>query len=150
MFRRNISPPSSDFCLLSAFTLVSCSVYSSTLKNDRYVPPKRQLTLNGLHGVISQKIVLFTYLWSVLILSIYLRLALPSGLFPSGFWLKLGTFSQKEDVISDRSMSVCLRKGVWMREGCCGINKNRYIPPPRLNLMQLLSLWSYINFHAAF
>jgi hypothetical protein len=25
----------------------------------RYIPPKRPLTFNGLHGVISQKIVLF-------------------------------------------------------------------------------------------
>jgi hypothetical protein len=25
----------------------------------RYVPPKRQLTLNGLHGIISQKMILF-------------------------------------------------------------------------------------------
>jgi hypothetical protein len=32
----------------------------STLKMEQYVPPKRRLTLNGLHGVISQKIVLFT------------------------------------------------------------------------------------------
>jgi hypothetical protein len=31
----------------------------STLKMGRYVPPKRRLTLNGLHGVISQKIALF-------------------------------------------------------------------------------------------
>jgi hypothetical protein len=27
----------------------------------RYVPPKRRLTLTGLHGVISQKMVLFTF-----------------------------------------------------------------------------------------
>jgi hypothetical protein len=27
----------------------------------RYVPPKRRLTLNGLHGVISQKMVLFIF-----------------------------------------------------------------------------------------
>jgi hypothetical protein len=26
---------------------------------SQYVPPKRRLTLNGLHGVISQKMVLF-------------------------------------------------------------------------------------------
>jgi hypothetical protein len=29
----------------------------------RYVPPKRRLTLNGLHGVISQKVALFTSLY---------------------------------------------------------------------------------------
>jgi hypothetical protein len=35
----------------------------------RYVPPKRRLTFNGLHGVISQKIVLFiTPLWEPQIL----------------------------------------------------------------------------------
>jgi hypothetical protein len=39
--------------LLPAFTLVSCSAYSSN------VPPKRLLTFNGLHGVISQKILHF-------------------------------------------------------------------------------------------
>jgi hypothetical protein len=37
------------------FTLVSCLAYSSTLKMEgRHVPPKRRLTFNGLHGVISQ------------------------------------------------------------------------------------------------
>jgi hypothetical protein len=38
---------------------VSCLAYSSALKMGRYVLPKRRLTLNGLHGVISQKIILF-------------------------------------------------------------------------------------------
>jgi hypothetical protein len=40
------------------FMLVSCSAYFSALKMEA-VPPKRRLTLNGLHGVISQKVVLF-------------------------------------------------------------------------------------------
>jgi hypothetical protein len=42
-------------CLPPAFTLVSCSAYSSTLKWRWHVNPKRCLTFNGLHGVISQK-----------------------------------------------------------------------------------------------
>jgi hypothetical protein len=29
-------------------------------ESRRYIPPKHQLTFNGLHGVISQKLVLFT------------------------------------------------------------------------------------------
>jgi hypothetical protein len=29
-------------------------------ESRRYIPPKHQLTYNGLHGVISQKIILFT------------------------------------------------------------------------------------------
>jgi hypothetical protein len=41
------------------FTLVSCLAYSSTLNMERPVPPKRRLTSNALHGVISQKIELF-------------------------------------------------------------------------------------------
>jgi hypothetical protein len=58
-----MSPPSSwskkqsTLCLLPAFTLVSCLVYSSTLK--RHVPRKRRLTFNGLQGVKSQKTKLF-------------------------------------------------------------------------------------------
>jgi hypothetical protein len=43
----------------AASTLVSCSLIFSTLKMERNVPPKRRLTLNRLHGVISQKMVLF-------------------------------------------------------------------------------------------
>jgi hypothetical protein len=35
------------------------SLYFRLWRWRRYVPPKRQLTLNGLHGVISQTIVLF-------------------------------------------------------------------------------------------
>jgi hypothetical protein len=36
------------------------SLFFRSQRWRRYVPPKRRLTLNGLHGVISQKIVLFT------------------------------------------------------------------------------------------
>jgi hypothetical protein len=41
-----------------AFMLVSSLVYS-TLKLEAIFPPKRRLTFNGLHDVISQKIVIF-------------------------------------------------------------------------------------------
>jgi hypothetical protein len=41
-----------------AFMLVSFLVYS-TLKMEAIFPPKRQLIFNGLHGVISQKILIF-------------------------------------------------------------------------------------------
>jgi hypothetical protein len=37
------------------FMPVSCLDYTWTLKKETTLPPKRQLTLNGLHGVISQK-----------------------------------------------------------------------------------------------
>jgi hypothetical protein len=43
----------------STFPLVPCSAYSSTLKMEAICSPKRRLTFNGQHGVISQKIVLF-------------------------------------------------------------------------------------------
>jgi hypothetical protein len=36
----------------SAFTLVSCLAFSSNLKMEENVHPKRRLTFNGLHGVI--------------------------------------------------------------------------------------------------
>jgi hypothetical protein len=50
----------SKLCLPSAFTLVSCSGYFFRPWSwTRYVPPKRRFTLNGLHGVISQKMLLF-------------------------------------------------------------------------------------------
>jgi hypothetical protein len=48
----------SKLCLPFAFTLVSCSAYSSTLKME--AKPKRPLTFNGLYGVISQMTELFT------------------------------------------------------------------------------------------
>jgi hypothetical protein len=51
-----------DMLFLSpAFAQVSCSTHSSTLKmgGGGHVPPKRLLTFNGLHDVISQKIELF-------------------------------------------------------------------------------------------
>jgi hypothetical protein len=42
-----------------AFTFFPCLTYSSTLKTETTVLPTCQLTFNGLHGVISQKIQLF-------------------------------------------------------------------------------------------
>jgi hypothetical protein len=46
-----------------AFTLVSLlNLFFRPWRWRRYVPPKRRLTLNGLHGVISQEIVLFEWI----------------------------------------------------------------------------------------
>jgi hypothetical protein len=42
-------------CLLAGFL----NLFLQLWRWRRYVPPKRQLKLNGLHGVISQKIILF-------------------------------------------------------------------------------------------
>jgi hypothetical protein len=44
----------------------------------RYIPPKRRLTLNGPHGVISQKILLFTK--SLLIILILLAIRVQEDL----------------------------------------------------------------------
>jgi hypothetical protein len=52
MFRRNMSPPT----LGSSNKPTWKQVASRAL---RYVPPKRRLTFNGLHGVITQEIELF-------------------------------------------------------------------------------------------
>jgi hypothetical protein len=41
--------------------LVSCSAYFIDPEDKGDVPPKRRLTLNGLHSVISQKIALFLH-----------------------------------------------------------------------------------------
>jgi hypothetical protein len=49
-------------CMPSVFTLVTCSAYSSPWKWRRCVPSKRQLIFNGLHGVVTQKIVLYLQL----------------------------------------------------------------------------------------
>jgi hypothetical protein len=44
------------------FQVEKKSLARNQLENRwRYVPPKRRLTLNGLHGVIFQKMVLFIY-----------------------------------------------------------------------------------------
>jgi hypothetical protein len=47
------------FLLASSFMLASCLPYSSNLQMEKIPSPKSQLTFNGLHGVISQKIELF-------------------------------------------------------------------------------------------
>jgi hypothetical protein len=47
-------------CLPPAFTLVSYSAYSWTWRWRWYVPPKRCLTFNRLHSIISQKTELYT------------------------------------------------------------------------------------------
>jgi hypothetical protein len=57
-FRRNISPSSSE-CFPPACLLVLLNLFLRPWRWRRYVPPKRPLTLNGLHGVISQKMILF-------------------------------------------------------------------------------------------
>jgi hypothetical protein len=48
-----------SFCLPPACLLVLAEIISLTLRWRRYVPLKHRLQLNGLHGVISQKIILF-------------------------------------------------------------------------------------------
>jgi hypothetical protein len=59
MFLRNISAPSSG----SACHLLSCRYLAWLIlwpwRQTWYVPPKCQLTFNGLHSVIPQKIALF-------------------------------------------------------------------------------------------
>jgi hypothetical protein len=40
--------------------LVSRPAYSSTLKMEEHVPPKRPLTFNGIQGVLAKKIGFFT------------------------------------------------------------------------------------------
>jgi hypothetical protein len=47
------------YSVKAADKLSSCSAYSSTLKRWRNAPPKRQLTFNRLHSVISHKTGLF-------------------------------------------------------------------------------------------
>jgi hypothetical protein len=39
-----------------SFMLLSCLGYFATLTMERYAPPKRELILNELHGIISYKI----------------------------------------------------------------------------------------------
>jgi hypothetical protein len=45
-----------ELCPPLSFALVSCSAYSSTMKMEVNIPPKRLLNFNGLHHVISHKI----------------------------------------------------------------------------------------------
>jgi hypothetical protein len=53
-------------------------VASRGLKIEVYFPPKRRLTFNGLHGVISQKVVLF--------ITIAVRTSNPIYIKSSVFW----------------------------------------------------------------
>jgi hypothetical protein len=46
-------------------TLLCCLIYSRPWRWRRHIPPKRRLTFNGLHGIVSQKIELFTK-WAIL------------------------------------------------------------------------------------
>jgi hypothetical protein len=93
MFRRNKSSPSSVPHLFFANFLLS--LFFRPWWWRRYVFPKLRLTFNGLHGVISQKMVHFKLILSTpfnpicfrsdLLLFYHLCPGLPSGLFPSGF-----------------------------------------------------------------
>jgi hypothetical protein len=56
--RRYIPQDSTLLCLPPAFMVVSCSSYFSTLKMEAICPSETSLTLNGLRGVLSQKIAL--------------------------------------------------------------------------------------------
>jgi hypothetical protein len=62
-FRRNISPPTSGSNNKAGKKPGAKQGSASTLKMEAYVFPKRRLIFNGLHGVISQKIVLFNIRW---------------------------------------------------------------------------------------
>jgi hypothetical protein len=42
---------------------ITAKKHRGVLAQHRYVPPKRRVQLNALHGVISQKMILFTYLY---------------------------------------------------------------------------------------
>jgi hypothetical protein len=63
---------SSIFCLPPAFALVSCLAYFRTWR-CRHVPPKRRLNFNGLHGVISQKELLNTWINIAQVISAVVR-----------------------------------------------------------------------------
>jgi hypothetical protein len=56
---RKISQAWKQVTSRAAFTLVSCILYSSTLKMKATYLPKRRLTFNGLYSAISQKMKLF-------------------------------------------------------------------------------------------
>jgi hypothetical protein len=60
-----------ELCMPPAFTLVTCSAYSSILKVGGYIPPKHRLTFSKLQVIISQKIVLSCVLFCTLIWSLY-------------------------------------------------------------------------------
>jgi hypothetical protein len=68
-FRRNIASPSSGQKI--------CQLISRPWRWRRYVPPKRRFALNGLHGVISQKIVVFTNKNRLISLIIEMKTPLP-------------------------------------------------------------------------
>jgi hypothetical protein len=53
------NPTNHNICSLSFKQVESGTYFFRPLRWRRYVPPKRPLTLNGLHGVISQRMVLF-------------------------------------------------------------------------------------------
>jgi hypothetical protein len=48
-----------DFIYVSVFTLVSCSAYSILKMKGIYIPLKRWLKFNGLHSVMSKKMIFF-------------------------------------------------------------------------------------------
>jgi hypothetical protein len=57
--RSTFMQDTSKVCIPPAFTMVSCLAYSSIVKMEAIFPPKRRLAFNGLHDIMSQKIVRF-------------------------------------------------------------------------------------------
>jgi hypothetical protein len=93
--------------LAACFHVNFSSAYSLTLNMERYVPPKRRLTFNGLYGVISQKIEHFLIPSSVLFLSDRVQHILKCLTFFSSGMQRHGTACRRTDsstfICEDRS-----------------------------------------------
>jgi hypothetical protein len=80
----NVNRRFGKLCFSPSFTLISYSAYFRPWRCKRHVPPIRQLTVNGLHSIKSQKIELLktiavrTFIYTILILPSHLRLGLLS------------------------------------------------------------------------
>jgi hypothetical protein len=95
----------------------------------RYIPPKRRLTLNGLHGVISQKMVHATCFHAGLLLSLIFQPSRWRRYVPSK---RRFTLNGLHGVISKKMVhATCFRAGLMASLFFRPCRWGRYVPPKR-------------------
>jgi hypothetical protein len=117
---------------LLAFTLVFCSLILRPWRWRRYIPPKRRLTFNGLHCIISQKIGLF--------INTAVRTSNPEL---NLLWIVSGVSTTGAELsgFCCHKVTLFLLASTWPR-AAVGIHIRGWKPPPSCFLFCRQSLWT--------